>query len=574
MNEELERIINEINNHPDWNKNTKIRYAYLELGKIVHKDYMFFYTIQNNLLNQGKEDLRYSLDEIDKKINQENNFDYKVVCRTSAEMMKYVLDRCNIESEIRKTVDTEAYKTEEGSVDIKHYFLIVNGDEDKKYFVTLNPDLPNIKIGKRTSHFGNKIEYYVDKKKKDEQGNEYIVKEQYYEGEEIDCSVLSPEELKQIDSKLGYVNNALYSADGVQYDYTDAFFNMLRKAYSANSEYLSYISTQTQFYYDFSLLLNGTRTFDEILNGNIPASPEQLKNSSLNFDIVNTTPERWHDAKNFLILNVLPKLSNKFNMSANEETLRKYVEAVGQNDYDLMFNLFKNNLFQSNGNKLNVNKLKENNPLLKVRQLVDLMKVMDSFSNKTFSTNDELNELKKKFGSGVTDVSNMFVPEKYMPNKSTQSSSYLTHKILTSFTSIFDIGNVMEFNGLDLAEQVAIIKEIMNITLQDVKEDVNILEYDKKKSPIANRILSTVVFNKETGSPFYLMCVKNNKSDMAQNNGLNPILFDLKNNKLITNQSMLQIYNDNFIIKDASMRLMIEENDAQISEETKGTGAK
>lgn len=37
MLDELDRIITIINNS-SWNKNTKIRYAYLELGKLVHKD--------------------------------------------------------------------------------------------------------------------------------------------------------------------------------------------------------------------------------------------------------------------------------------------------------------------------------------------------------------------------------------------------------------------------------------------------------------------------------------------------------------------------------------------------------
>ena len=35
MVEELDRIIEVINNS-NWNLNTKIRYAYLEIGKLVH----------------------------------------------------------------------------------------------------------------------------------------------------------------------------------------------------------------------------------------------------------------------------------------------------------------------------------------------------------------------------------------------------------------------------------------------------------------------------------------------------------------------------------------------------------
>ena len=91
MQEELNRIIDEINSHSNWSKNVKIRYAYIELGKLVSKDAMFFYTIQNNLLSKDKEDIRYPKEEIERIINSQDLFDYKVVCKNAADMLIYIL---------------------------------------------------------------------------------------------------------------------------------------------------------------------------------------------------------------------------------------------------------------------------------------------------------------------------------------------------------------------------------------------------------------------------------------------------------------------------------------------------
>ena len=104
MQEELNRIINHINSQTDWGNNEKLRYAYIELGKLVHKDPIFFYTIKN-FLNE-KEDLRYDIDTVDKIMNSNNDFNYTVICKNSADMLKYIFDHVGIESEIKRTTKT------------------------------------------------------------------------------------------------------------------------------------------------------------------------------------------------------------------------------------------------------------------------------------------------------------------------------------------------------------------------------------------------------------------------------------------------------------------------------------
>ena len=160
MQEELNRIIDYINSRTDWGKLEKMRFAYIELGKLVHKDVFFFYTIQNNLLN-GKEEFQYDIDTIDRLVNSTNAFDYKVICKNSADMLKYIYDHVGIECELRKTIKTDLYKSGDKEVVINHYFLVATGDEDKKYIYDLkSKGLSYSKISKETSISENTIKSF------------------------------------------------------------------------------------------------------------------------------------------------------------------------------------------------------------------------------------------------------------------------------------------------------------------------------------------------------------------------------------------------------------------------------
>ena len=290
MINELNRIVNEVNSHTSWNKLLKMRYAYIELGKIVHKNAMFFYTVQNNLLTQDKEKLEYSVDEIREIIETDNRYDYSVICKNSAEMLKYIFDRCGIDSEIRKTLEVTTYTKDNDSVDINHYFLVARDEDNNNYFMTLNPDLPNIQIGKRTSHFGNRIDYYTSRKVIDENGIEDVISVQYYEGDEIKCRTLPQSELEKLDSIIGYKDTTLADGDTV---YTDDFFQMIKKSYGENDSYYSYIRSQTSFYVDLVKLVNGEATLDEILDNDLPPTEEELKYSCIDFRVSDKSIEEF-----------------------------------------------------------------------------------------------------------------------------------------------------------------------------------------------------------------------------------------------------------------------------------------
>ena len=552
MIEDLNRIINTINNK-DWNKLEKIRYAYLELGKIIHKDSMFFYTIQNNLLNDGKSKLQYSPDRINQIINSENYFNYYVVCRTSAEMLKYIFDNCNIESKIIKTVNSDIFIKDNKEVEIKHFFLAAK-DDNNTYFMTLNPDLPNIQIGSKTSHFANNIEYTTITKNKETNEN---IKIQNYEGIEIKHKVLTDEEIKEIDKKIGYNFTTVYDDNSNSYneEYTNYFFELLKKSYLTNDYYLNLLSRTTDFYFDFINILNGDIKNKDLKNRKL--TKEEKDNICLNFNIKDKTKEDFDEIKKFLLISIV-RLYNKFNIELNNNKLDIYNNYIQNKEYDKIFIEFKEELFKKIDPK-SINNMGIFNPLQNMKEIIRFYKTIDNISNKNINEL-EFEKTKKLFYQGINEISRQFIDEKYLPtNREILSNTYISKKIMLSFNQIFDIGNKTIFNKLELAEQITIVKEMLEIILQDIKLNKNVLFYDENKTAVMNRIFSTVIFDKITEEPYYLIYVKNNKLSKEQYSGNIPIIFDMKENKLITNISLTDILSKYYVIKDVNMKLIIED---------------
>ena len=144
------------------------------------------------------------------------------------------------------------------------------------------------------------------------------------------------------------------------------------------------------------------------------------------------------------------------------------------------------------------------------------------------------------------------------------SNKYITNKIIYSFTRIFDIGTKSKFNEMNLAEQLVIIKEMLEIIFRDLEVDKKIEGYDENKSAIRNRTLTTVVFDKRTKKPYYLLCAKSIPNTKTSKRSYTPILYDLTENKLITDKSMIDIWGNFYIIKDDDVKLMIENTEQLI----------
>ncbi len=543
MREQLDRIIEEIKRHPSWSKNVIMRYAYIALGRIVQKDTMFFYTIQNNLLSKEKDDLRYSRDEISRLINTPDLFDYKVVCRNSAEMLAYILNNCGVEAEVRKTLVAANYK----GIIVNHYFVVATGDMDKKYFLTLNPDLPNIKLGRKTSKFAYEVKYRIDNDYIDGGGN---FGKQYYEGDEVDFSVLSEAEIKELDRQIGYPDNLVMNSDGtVSNEYTDIFMEKLIEMYKNNSDYIDYVTHQTSFYEIISRLLNENKTLNEVLKEKPSLNKEDIY--ALDFKISDISDDVWEDVKTFILNSIISKIYKEYNVRSGTD----FDALLADRNYSEISKTFSRELL-TRVDTNETGKMGSLNPFFTMRKMVKLFGVIDVFIDNKNLSKEDYKKYKEQFGKCLSDVFVAFVDKKILPNEGSLSSTYLTNKIIYAFNSIFDIGMKTDFNEIGLAEQVAVIKELLEIILSDIKRDENLPNYNDQKSPLRNRIISTVLFEKETKSPYYLIYVKNTTYG---DNANMIIVYDLTNNQLYLDKSPIDIMSDYYVIKDADMKLIIEE---------------
>lgn len=557
MQQELNRIIDYINSRTDWGKLEKMRFAYIELGKLVHKDVFFFYTIQNNLLN-GKEDFQYDINTIDEMINSTNRFDYKVICKNSADMLKYIFDHVGIECELRKTIKTDTYKNDDKEVIINHYFIVGTGENNKKYIMTLNPDIYNIKISKKTSHFGTKIPYKVYETITNEKGEKEKVLTQVYEGEEIDGTPLSVDELKALDEKIGY-NFINYNGRLV---YTDELLDALEKSYKYNTkllndgEYFNMVSCDTPFYYDMCNLLNGKKSLEEILGSDKVPTKEEIDDSYIDYENLSLDEKTLSDLKLFILFEVIMEIYNRYKIGLDEYILDDYKDKLEDKDYVNMLEAFRKNFSDKNYTNLG-----PYNPIMEFKKTILMMKTIDNIIEKGNKI-DRKQDI-KDLSNALKNVLLIFVPEMYLPSTEERlNSSYITNKIIKSFEKIFDIGHIGEFNKLELAEQIDLIKEILLRVFTDPKlniPDPNVPGYKTEKSPLFNRVYSTVLFNKETNDPYYLMIVRNPSLQMDVNEGSVPIVFDLKRNTLTTDMSLTDIFDSFYIIKDRDFNLMIEQ---------------
>lgn len=204
----------------NWSNNAKIRYIYIEVGKIINKDNKFFYTLINIMKNS-----HYSIEEMINK--QEINYSilenkYEVICNSAAGILKYVFDKVGIENDVLKIIKTDKFEINNPDykydVDLKHYFNSVKGDDNKYYFLRIIPDLMNIQYGLETEHFAQKM---IKVKENGEVLNAY-------EGKKIDNSFLTREEIRNLDIEIGYLKKL---KDGIYSNYNDDLIKTIDDEY-------------------------------------------------------------------------------------------------------------------------------------------------------------------------------------------------------------------------------------------------------------------------------------------------------------------------------------------------------
>ncbi|MBQ8451918.1 MAG: hypothetical protein IJ538_04000 [Clostridia bacterium] len=196
MNQDIDSFISNIissakfhQENDGWNKNEVMRFVYISLGQGLEKSMDFFYSRHGKY---GEKNL--SVREM-KEIH-ETKASFEVTCKVTAEMLKFIFDNLGIESQIIESVNETEYKKGISKYDIYHSYLICTGEEGKKYFLSLNNDIMNVKMHFKTLSFGADVPYYI------ESPDKKII--QTYRGEKIEHSRFSDAELARIDAKIGY----------------------------------------------------------------------------------------------------------------------------------------------------------------------------------------------------------------------------------------------------------------------------------------------------------------------------------------------------------------------------------
>lgn len=193
----IEELIKEEKKKP-YNDIEKVRDVYLKLADYYTYDEWYVYG-----MDPDYEDIAYrnriKLEEVD---NSENKV--AVTCKQIADNLCEVLNLLGIES----------YNIGYDPSTRNHVATIANV-EGKKYVLNLTQDLMCIQKGFKTKYFANESRLEYD----DE--NKY--------------DVLSAEEIKEIDSKLGYCKNGLYMNEVIE---------MLKKEMNDDNKFKEFLTSQ------------------------------------------------------------------------------------------------------------------------------------------------------------------------------------------------------------------------------------------------------------------------------------------------------------------------------------------
>ena len=181
MKESTKTAIDEIlaNIPKDINKNTQIRYVYLELAKKFRKDIAFFY---------GTDEEKSVIYAKDPKLDFSNQGSLEIICKSSALIYKYVYSKIGVDVQLVEKPTKSPFQ---------HVDLIVTGEDNKKYYLSPMEDLFKIQLGMRTKRFGSKTDKFNDMENVGE------------------LSSFSEKDVKEMDDKLGYTYKGIYMDDVV-----------------------------------------------------------------------------------------------------------------------------------------------------------------------------------------------------------------------------------------------------------------------------------------------------------------------------------------------------------------------
>lgn len=498
INEIINDIVGRVNK--DWSTLTKIRFAYVELGKCLQKNTDFFFSVDNKL-----QDNNLSFDEIESIYNEEVVLSTEVICRSSSILLKAILDRLGIESKLVKSINNVMeYSDGDRDLIINHWMLVVS-DGEKEYFCTLSSDLPYIQMGMETKHFGVNIPYV----KELNDGTSIHV----YEGEEIKHSVLSREQLKEIDVEICYIRDYYRYDESNQaskdwnLQYSNASLNMLRDAVRGNKLFNEIEISRSDF-------IKETFEFEGHGGRHISLYDGSIKSLS---------SEDWQIWIKIVCKNVLKKIceiigyeiypippidSKDWNYDSWLLSLCCMIEDEVYSRLDVK------NYDSLDGMSIDVTNFKYNKWSKKVKNtfifdkdyecenivlLLDKMNAIVNYvngKNKNGSLNSLFNSISHHFiNSEHTYINNIEEDGKL-------SNDYIAYKFSLMFDRVFSCSEGRtDFNNMSYSEQVVIIKEVLGIMFPEITYENSgmVSDYDNRFSPVLNRIQVFPVKENSTG---------------------------------------------------------------------------
>lgn len=500
--ENVDIIINsiekEIKSKCNWNKLQKIRYVYLKLGQFLEKNTDFF--LNDKLGNYGlsiqKINEIYINDILSFRKNAKGVYQYQVICKSAAFLLKKIFDKIDIYSEF-------VYTTSDNNSNIRHCFLIVQDDEGKQYFLTLAADLPYIKNDFPTQHFATHLTFfssngepnYVISKDTKMHTHEIVDKNTDKTGIEFEHAILSENYLMQIDKSIGY--ECLYQSKN------------LITSQSLSFLYYEYLESNSDIYKIFKKYL---KINDEEFNSGYHVEEEDIDNfiNNLNKYIF----DRIGNKKN-IISDLIKEIENPvYNendnlyifMVNNKNSLKKITNFKLSELVKMLNQLFEleQRFLELKNSKVelqNFYNINKNNNNYDVEKYYKLFK---AYKNATQNVsmpklNPILNRIAFYFIKDQISIKNQ---NDYV------STEYILNKFITMFPIVFDCNykdnKTVKVNNLSIqnySEQVVVIKKMLATIFSELTEKncCDIEDYDKKYSPVENRIQIFPLKDKNTG---------------------------------------------------------------------------
>ncbi len=499
INEIINDIVSRVDN--SWSVLSKVRFAYVELGKYLQKNTDFFFSVDNKL--QGN---NLSFEEIEKIYNEDVVLSTSVICKSSSVLLKTILDRLGIESKLVKSMNNSIpYEDNGNKIDIYHWFLAVKDSDGEYFFCTLSSDLPYVQMDMETKHFGTHIPY----KKKLSDGT----LQQVYEGEEIHNKVIGTDELRKVDEEIGYVKEYyMYdrqsrSSKDFNLHYANASYYMLRDAVKANKLFYELELQNTDF-------IRGSYSFVGENGRQISFYDQNVNSLSVGDwqiwikNICRHVEKKIWDIIGYQLYPIPPLDNPNWNYEAWLFSLSCMIEDEIYNRLDVKSGADYHNV------RIDVTDFSYNKWSKKVKSnfiydrdyefeniimLLDKLNALVNYINGK-NKNGNLSSLFSSLSYHFINPNHLYINNILDSGK--LSNDYIANKFNLMFSRVFSCNDtITQFNRMSYSEQVVILKEVLGIIFPEitVANSGMIAEYDHKFSPVLNRIQLFPIKNNTNG---------------------------------------------------------------------------